>query len=113
MAEKKNQHYVPKQYLRFFSWDNKKQINIFNIKRSEIIEGASLADQCSEPYFYGKNLVIENGFAPLEKAVTKLLNLIIESNSAPKRFTEEHHLLLTYILFLHSLYRKLNLNLFS
>ena len=69
MAEKKRQHYVPKFYLKLFSWDDKKLINIYNISHKQIIPNGTLEKQCYEDYFYGKDLVIENSFGTIESVV--------------------------------------------
>jgi uncharacterized protein YggL (DUF469 family) len=98
MAEKKKQHYVPRFYLKLFSWGDKKAINIYNIINQKIILGGNLKNQCYEPYFYGENLDVENAFSDLEDIASRIINQIISSNSAPKLGTEEYHTILTYVL---------------
>jgi hypothetical protein len=77
MAEKKRQHYVSKFYLKLFSWDDKKLINIYNISRKQIIHNGALEKQCYEDYFYGKDLVIENSLGTIENAVPSIIENII------------------------------------
>jgi hypothetical protein len=54
MAGNKNQHFVPKFYLRHFSAD-KKSIHLLNLKSEKPIFGAPLKNQCSRDYFYGED----------------------------------------------------------
>jgi len=98
MAEKKKQHYVPRFYLKLFSWDDKKAINIYNINNQKIILGGNLKNQCCEPYFYGQNSTVESAFGDLENIASRIINQIISSNSAPKLGTKEYHTILTYVL---------------
>ena len=60
MASNKNQHFVPKVYLRSFSADEGcASINLFNITSHRSIPGASIKGQCSSNYFYGEDDQIE------------------------------------------------------
>ena len=102
MPEKKKQHYVPRFYLKLFSNASGKSINLYNIKGNRNIKNANLKNQCYEPYFYGENLVIENAFGPLEGLASGIILQIIADNSAPKRFSENHHAILTYSLLQHA-----------
>ena len=63
--EKKNQHYVPKCYLRNFT-DGDKFIATFLHSKSKFIPKASLDSVVSEDYFYGKDLYIEKMFENYE-----------------------------------------------
>lgn len=98
MAEKKKQHYVPRFYLKLFSWGDKKAINIYNIRSQKPIWGGSLKDQCYETYFYGKDLVFENAFGDLESAASRVINQIIRRKSAQEQSTQEHRTILTHAL---------------
>lgn len=106
MSKHKNQHYVPQQYLRNFSWDKRKLINLFNINLSNkfsdlnsCIKTGSISGQCSEDYFYGKDLVIEKNFQNLERDGSRIITEIINNNTAPKLYTADHYTLLIYTLF--------------
>lgn len=60
MATNKNQHFVPRCYLRPFTTDSANvSINLFNIDRLKFIERASVKHQCSGDYFYGEDLALE------------------------------------------------------
>lgn len=98
MAQHKNQHYVPEFYLKRFSPDaDKKTICLWNLKGQQRITGASLSDQCSEDYFYGKDLKLEKSFIPLEGLTATLLNEIDRTDIVPPRCSEHHSLLLFYL----------------
>src|ERR1700688_4702033 len=67
MAEQKSQHWVPKFYLRNFSSDTEqKQLNLFQVQQGRFIPRINLGHQCADDYFYGKDLVLEKTFGPLE-----------------------------------------------
>jgi hypothetical protein len=65
MANQKNQHFVPQSYIRLFSDSNEskpRSVAIWLGKQNVLIPNASIADQCSKAYFYGKDMKIENWF---------------------------------------------------
>ena len=101
MSEKKNQHYVPKFYLRNFS-SNGKSLNIFNISNRKIIIGDSIKNQCSDDYFYGKDGIIENTFQNIESVSCELLKKIITEQYVPKLKSQEHTILQLFIVTLYS-----------
>lgn len=69
MPANKNQHFVPRAYLKPFTLDREgKAINLYNIGRAMGLEGAPVKSQCSGDYFYGKDLEIENGLKVIETA---------------------------------------------
>lgn len=65
MPAKKNQHYVPQAYLRFFSNDDK-NIGVYIIKEDKIISSAAISSQVSEDYFYSKDIRIEEDLDYME-----------------------------------------------
>jgi Protein of unknown function (DUF4238) len=100
MAEKKKQHFVPRFYLRNFSLNGTgNKISLFNFSASKYVPCANLYDQAYKNYFYGEDLTIENALADLEKEASKIINGILK-NTIPERSSDEHHILLTFILFL-------------
>ena len=101
MSEKKRQHYVPQFCLRLFS-DDGKTINLFNIRLNEPKLGVSIKDQCSKPYFYGKDLQQEDAFEKLEDAVAQTIASILETESLPEKQSEEYVVLVFYILSQHN-----------
>ena len=83
MAEKKNQHFVPKVHLRYFATDeHKRQINIWLPKQDKVVLGASIRDQCSKSYFYGKDLKIENFLSSPEALFGRTVDQLIEQQNA-------------------------------
>lgn len=85
MAEKKNQHFVPKVHLKHFAKDNfKKQIDIWLPKHNRIILGASINDQCAKNYFYGKDLKVENFFNFPEGVFGQISNRLMIDSSPTK-----------------------------
>lgn len=80
MAEKKNQHFVPKVHLKQFSTDvRKKRVDIWLLKHDRIIHGASISDQCSKSYFYGKDLDVENFFNSPEGVFGSVVNRLVKT----------------------------------
>ena len=102
MAEKKKQHYIPRFYLKLFSDEHKKSIDLFNIKSKKHIRNANLKNQCYEPYFYGKDLRLENAFGELETVSSNLIHKILNDQEAPKQFSEGHQEILTFVLLQHA-----------
>lgn len=60
MANNKNQHFVPKVYLKPFGHDDKKSINLYAFGQDKCIYSASIKNQCSRNYFYGTEEVFDN-----------------------------------------------------
>jgi hypothetical protein len=78
MATNKNQHFVPRCYLRSFTVDcANKEINLFNIDRLKFIEHAPVKNQCSGDYFYGKDLALDKALQATEAAYGKALRDIL------------------------------------
>lgn len=98
MPSKKKQHYVPRFYLRNFSWENQKAINLYNKASGKIIIGGNLSNQCYEPYFYGKDLAVENAFEILEGVASIIIRGILSGGCPPVMMSAAHRTLLTYVL---------------
>ena len=80
MASNKNQHYVPKCYLKPFTLNRKgSAINLLNIDRRRFIDNAPVKNQCSGNYFYGKNIALENAIQHVEGAYASSLSRILKS----------------------------------
>ncbi|MDA3844285.1 MAG: DUF4238 domain-containing protein, partial [Candidatus Kapabacteria bacterium] len=59
-TEKKNQHYIPKFYLRNFSYQrNNKQIGVYTLKNNLFIQTGKLKKQASKNFFYGSDGEVE------------------------------------------------------
>ena len=78
MPAHKNQHYVPRCYLRSFSVDDRgKAVNLHNIGRARSVCRAPLKNQCSSPYIYGKDdLELERSLGKLENAYAAALRKV-------------------------------------
>lgn len=100
--KKKNQHYVPRMYLRNFAPGERKAIHLYNISSKQAIRNAPIKSQCSESYFYGGDLVIENALEILEGMVTGIIRSILDTGNVPKPHSEPWNDLLVFTLFLHS-----------
>jgi hypothetical protein len=84
-TDKKNQHFVPRFYLKNFSVSNeKKQIHLFNQRNQKFVTVASIANQCSRDYFYGKDGVIEDSLSVIEGEQASTIRKIIRTGEPPK-----------------------------
>ena len=92
MATNKNQHFVPRCYLRQFTIDGaNKAINLYNIDRDKFVEHAPVKNQCSGDYFYGKDPKLERSIQSVEHAYGSTIHKILQ----PDYFlTDEHRRLL-------------------
>lgn len=92
MATNKNQHFVPRGYLRQFTIDGAdRAINLYNIDRDKFVEYAPVKSQCSGDYFYGKNPKLERAIQSVENAYGSTIRKILQ----PDYFlTDEHRILL-------------------
>ncbi|MTT52990.1 DUF4238 domain-containing protein [Alcanivorax sp. VBW004] len=77
MPTNKNQHFVPRCYLRPFTNDEEgKAIKIFNIDREIFIDKAAVKKQCSGDYFYGDDEDLEKSIQSLEQAYAGVLRRV-------------------------------------
>src|SRR3989344_3567339 len=97
MPEKKNQHYVPQFYFRFFS-NNGKDICIFNINKKEHFVGP-FKNQSSKDYFYWKGRELEDAFEEIEQSQRESLKKLIESKSFKILSNREYIEILRFITF--------------
>lgn len=97
-TSKEKQHYVPKFYLRNFSYqENKKQIGIYNLKRQFYYETASLKDVACKPFFYGKDGYVEDQLSCIENILAPLIKRVLEEYYLPIQKTEDYWNLLYFI----------------
>lgn len=81
MASNKNQHFVPRCYLRPFTVDGANSaINLYNIDRQKFIERAPVKHQCSGDYFYGKDPLLEKAIQGMEGAYGTVLRAILKQD---------------------------------
>lgn len=92
MASHKNQHFVPRCYLKPFTFNGEGvAINLFNIDRLNSIENVPVKNQCSSNYFYGENLLIEKRLQKIEGDYAACLNQILKIGY---KLTDSHRELL-------------------
>lgn len=97
MAAKKNQHYVPQYYFKYFN-NQQRFISILLVNDKKIINKSSVADQASLPYFYGDSDV-EDRICVIENSNRKALNEILYKKKIDKQLKNE---MIESILFQHS-----------
>lgn len=74
MPENKNQHFVPRAYLRNFSAsDGRKEICLYNIRRDIFVNRAPIKNQCSKDYFYGTD-DLEHALAEIEAKYAQVVS---------------------------------------
>lgn len=100
VASNKNQHFVPRSYLRqFAAMESDRTINLYNIDRQKVIVRAPLKHQCSGDYFYGKDEKLEAGIQATESAYAEMVRAILIPEYV---LTDEHrHLLKLFWLMQH------------
>jgi len=88
MATNKNQHFVPRAYLKAFSMDGQgAAISLFNVDHERFIPAAPLKNQCSGDYFYGEDLRIEKS---LQKVEGRYAELVREVTAPGYALTDSH-----------------------
>lgn len=100
MASNKNQHFVPRCYLRPFTIDGTSSaINLYNIDRQKFIEQAPVKHQCSGNYFYGKDPLLETAIKGIEDRYGSSLRELLKPGYV---LTDEHrHFLRLFWLLQH------------
>ena len=81
MASNKNQHFVPRCYLRAFTdHGHGVRINLFNTDRERVIPLVSARHQCSGDYFYGSDAELEAAIQLLERSYAEVLRHITQDS---------------------------------
>lgn len=77
MATNKNQHFVPRCYLRPFTDDaSGKTINLYNLDRRIWIKYAPVKKQCAGAYFYGDDYELEKAIQAVEQGYSRSLRAV-------------------------------------
>lgn len=98
-TEKERQHYVPKMYLRRFSYENNKvQIGVYNIKSGFYKKDCKLKTQGYKPFYYGKDGAIEDSLSNVENGAAQIISGIVDFNTLPVYNSLDHQRLLFYTL---------------
>jgi hypothetical protein len=100
MATNKNQHFVPRCYLRPFTIDGADAaINIYNLDRKKFIPMAPVKSQCSGDYFYGQDKQLEHAIQLVESGYGHSLRTLL--NSSKTLSDSDKSMLKTFWLFQH------------
>lgn len=101
-TEKKNQHYIPKFYLRNFSINGKgKQIGIFNVHNDFFFPMAPLKTQGSKNFFYGYDGVVEDRLSNIEGFLSSVIRGILTNKILPQKNSTEYIDLLAFVGLTH------------
>lgn len=99
MSNKKDQHFVPKFYLRHFSYErNRKEIGVYNIYNDIFIQRAKLKTQACKAFFYGKDGKTEEALSILENDISKLYLNFKDENYFPIPDSGDHCMLLLFTI---------------
>lgn len=99
VTDKKNQHYIPKFYLRNFSYQsNKKQIGVFNLHKQFFYQTGKLKTQGSKNFYYGMDGKIEDELSNIETTLAITIKKIIDTQQLPKRETIDYINILIFII---------------
>ncbi|SMG28821.1 Protein of unknown function [Marivirga sericea] len=100
-TEKKNQHYIPKFYLRYFAYKGREQIGIHNTQSGYTFSTAKLKKQGSKNFFYGNDGVIEEHLGKLESKLALVIKRIRDNHLLPKKNSKDYVTLLHFIALTH------------
>jgi hypothetical protein len=95
----KNNHFVPRRYLKRFRSISDRQVALYNLKSRRIIDHAAIGDQCYRNYFYTKNPAFEKTFTTLEGSHEGLYERMIAEEFAPVPESPDRHTLSAAIMF--------------
>jgi hypothetical protein len=88
MAINKNQHFVPRCYLRPFTLNGEGlAISLINLDRKRLIQNAPVKNQCSRDYFYGSDEKLEHAIQHVESGYARALRELLRNES---QFAESH-----------------------
>ena len=101
-SPKKEQHYLPRFYLRGFSTDAKRRlVSLFNIRRGLYVPSASIKHEACGSSIYGPDGAIENALMLLETGAADIFSKMHHYRCAPARYSLEQQLVLAYVLAQH------------
>lgn len=95
----KNNHFVPRRYLKRFRSVSDRQVALYNLKSRRVIETAAIGDQCSRDNFYTKKPEFETTFTKLEGNHEGLFERIITEEFAPAADSADRHTLSAAVMF--------------
>ena len=75
MCKRKNNHYIPKFYLKRFSFNQEgKNIGLYNHHNKIFIQKTSIKHQASKNYLYGEDEEVELQLSKLENSISNFFN---------------------------------------
>ena len=95
-SQSKNQHYVPRFYLRNFSEDGH-GIRTFNLSSGKVIPHAKLKCQCSKDYFYGEDGSLEKALGGMEDAFSLAFKKCLDLNPKERVSDDDFYLLSIFV----------------
>ena len=98
MADRKKQHYVPQFYLRNFSDADRARVGLYNIGGDFIASGAAIRNQSYRNYYYGKDGKVKSLLGLIEAKASQIIGEIIRTGRPPRRYSEDHIMLLQFIV---------------
>jgi hypothetical protein len=99
MNKLRNQHFVPRFYLKNFSFQHdKKSLSIWIIKTNKYIRRGSLANQACSNYFYSQGITVEQALGQIETNTAPIINTIIDEHVLPPRESPLHYILLAFVV---------------
>lgn len=102
ITDKKNQHYIPKFYLRNFSFQlNKKQVGIYHVSSNFFFQQAKLKTQGSKDFYYGEDGKTEDNLSKIEGLLAEEIKDIILEKKIPTKESYKHLALLTFVGLTH------------
>lgn len=99
MSKLKNNHFVPRRYLKRFRSVSERQVALYNLKSGLVVENAPIKNQCSRDYFYTKNPAFETAFTALEANHESLFERMIADEFAPAPASADRNLLSAAVMF--------------
>lgn len=96
MATKKQQHYVPKLYMKNFA--NDKLFNLYHHESKKFLYNIPYSEQCKENYYYGIDLKWENKLGEVEAQYSKIIYKI-KNDSSYFPNNEEINIIKEFIIF--------------
>lgn len=101
MPQNKNQHFVPKTYLKRFSVPSTRNraIHLVNLVNEQVAFGASLAGQCQRPYLHGKDPTLERQLGIIEGSYSLVISKLTRREELSR---DDQHALRLFTFFQRS-----------
>ena len=94
MPEYKNQHYVPKSYLR--GWSNSDKLSVYHLETSNEYGGQHVSKICSRSYFNSQTPFLEKWLSKLEGAHASAFNQLRDGSNLRNLSRRERRFLISF-----------------